>query len=162
MLLACSIVLLVMAPTIAQADWARGLRTAPPSGTTVPTSVSTNAFYEYFFHIAAAASASSSWLQIPFNVNVDICLDNDVADPATGTSTLAVQILHIPYLTGGSPANTNYATPLLGVTLNGVASTSGTTNDCIYDVKGPMWIQVAITATDADQAGLVSVAHRDY
>ena len=161
------IIMVLALPATTAADWAHNLVTDPALESPVPPVPSSiDNGREYFFFIndstADATQASSSWIFLPAYLNVDICLDNDVALEATGTSTLEVAVLFRPFGAGGVPANTNLALKLLGVTLDGVPSTSGTTNDCIYDIKGPGWLQIDITTSDADQDGLVSVVQRSY
>ena len=155
------VALVLISSPPASADWAKNLITAPPAGTTVPASIKMNS--DYFYFIAATTSDDSSWIWLPGSMNVDICLDNDVASAAIGTSTLTADVLVVPHNNGKSkPTDLTGAFKLLGITLDGTPSAGGVTNDCFYDLKGPLWLLIGNIVVDANQDGLLSISHRKF
>ncbi len=118
---------------------------------------------DHFFWIGLGTTTASTWIQLRKKDNVDICLDADVAAEGANSSTLTVEILFVPHNNLNTiPADLKRAVKLLGVTLNGTPSTSGTTNDCIYDVKGWGWLIIENIVQDANQDGLVTISHRRF
>ncbi len=118
---------------------------------------------DHFFWIGMGTTTASTWILLPEKSNVDICLDADIAAEGANSSTLTVEILFVPHFSLNTiPTDTKRAVKLLGVTLNGTPSTTGTTNDCIYDLKGGGWLIVDNIVGDADQDGLVTISHRRF
>ncbi len=99
------------------------------------------------------ATQPASWLWLVGGDVYEICLDpNSGAEAQTGNDT------EVKILVGnadGTPSLVN-SRIILGITLNGIASTGGVSNDCIYEfepgVKGAYILadpQVAPLANDA-------------
>ena len=141
----------------ASADWQRVL---DGTGSTVSPLAVYNRQTAVYFHIANPSTTDSSWLDIRDGYLADICLDDDVDTQAHGSNSTAVEILHSPETSFQATPTLVLSMVLLGVSLNGVAATTGTTNDCIYDVAGPRWILVNPTVTPAVGDALVSVITR--
>ncbi len=103
------------------------------------------------------SDVTSAWLFIRGGFRVDICLNAHAT--STGSNGVAVDILHLLHTTDTTP-NINDATVLVGVSLDGVPSTTGLTNDCIFDVDGPRLIAVDVTdAPDASFSYVSVIAH---
>ncbi len=118
---------------------------------------------DHFFWIEKNTTTASTWILLLEKHNVDICLDADIAGEGANSSTLTVEIMFVPHHNLNTiPTDLTGAVKLLGVTLNGTPSTSGTTNDCIYDVKGGGWLIVTNIVKDDDQDGLVTISHRRF
>lgn len=152
--------ILCLSPQLASADWAENLTTNPSLETpipVVPTSVRTNR--EYFFWIQPLSTLSSSWIFLSNSVNVDVCFIPNV-NTLSATSSWQLNVLSVPHSYGMGPLRPNGAdslsAPLLGKVLTGAADA-----DCIYDIKGPMYIAIDILVTGTTP-GLISVAHRGY
>ena len=147
------------------ADWAENLTTLPPAGTKVPTTLSTRSGTYTFFFIPATSTTDSSWITIPTGYAADVCLDSDTTSAVAGNGTLAVQILYIPYTTDGRPSAQSDDLAqglLLGATLDGLGTVSGTPSDCIRSIPGPMYFKINVSAASAaGDTGLVSVTLRN-
>lgn len=149
--------------TPAYADWARNLLTDPAlEATTPPVPVNVaRRTVDYFFFIPKTAGTppDSSYIFLPYGVNIDVSLDNDVDLEATSTSTVTAQFMCIQHGNANTvPTDLLLATPLLDVTLDGKTAATRT----IHDVKGPMWCKVANLVGDATQDALVSISHRTF
>lgn len=145
--------LLVIVSVPASADWQRqisGTAADLTGGDLVVNKRFRNAYYRF------TTNTNSSPLYIPNGVRVRITLNDNTGSPTRGTNTTACQILYLNHV-DGTAWSLNDASPLLGVTLDGVASTGGVTNDTIWDVEGPMWIVVDPTALPASNAAYVAV-----
>lgn len=152
-------------PSFAEVEWSTSTMTEPTAGHTASLSVRPGK--EYFFFVKNGVDTYSGWIFLPASVNVDICYDNDTSeeDPSAATASGVISVLHVPHSNlnvSPSGEDDGRSQALLGISLDGVASTSGTTNDCIYDVKGPIWIAIRIDTSDSDDDGLVSMAPRQF
>ena len=101
-------------------------------------------------------NVNSNPLYIKAGYRVRITLNDDTGQPVRGSNAATCQILYLNH-TDGTTWSINDASPLLGMTLDGVASTGGVTNDTIWDVEGPIWIVVDPTALPAAREAYVSV-----
>jgi len=158
-------VLISLVSFTANADWAEELVTLPDAGTAVPTTFSTREDIDTFFFIPAESTTDSSWITIPYGYSATVCYDSDTTSQIPGAGTGEVQVMYIPYLAGGRPADQDDDPAqgvLLGATLDGVGAVSGTPNDCIRTIPGAMYIKINISAaTAAGDTSLVSVQLRE-
>ncbi len=139
------------------ADWELEL---DGSGSTVAVLQINSSQRAVHYFIAAAGVADSSWLFISDGYSVDICTDDDVTTETTGVNNFSVNILVSPETLPSATPSKNLSRVLLGMSLTGVASTSGTTNDCDYQVWGPQWLLVDFTGGVTNNGSLVSVIAR--
>lgn len=147
-------------PNLALADWATDLVTDPlvevpvPA---VPTSIRSNR--EYFYYIPATSTLDSSWIFLSSGMNVDVCFNPNVgAHSSTSTWTMSISTVphSFPNSTNRPTGADNLSSPLLGKVLTG-----GSGNDCIFDIKGPMYLSIDVLTTGATP-GLVSLTYRGY
>jgi hypothetical protein len=132
LLVALSLFLSVFASGTAAADWKYTIDNTGADIRFMEISNRVRAAYFYF-----TTDTSSSWLTIADGVRVRFTL-NDDADSAThGANACTLKLMYLHHVTDTTPS-LNDAAPLLGVTLDGVAATTGLTNDAIWDVEGPM------------------------
>jgi len=167
------IVILLAFPALA--DWEPNLLTEPPAGQTWYRHLSTRESVEDFFFIPAESTTDSTWKLVPVGYVADICLDSDIASVTPGAGTLEVQVYYIPenephccrIVIGGTPQppedNVDHEAQLiwLSVTLDGVGTDGGTTNDCIRNFPSGWFFKIHIvTASQAGVEGLVSAVTR--
>jgi hypothetical protein len=146
---------------VAVADWAENLTTLPPAGTEVPDLITMRNGGEYYYFIPATDTTDSSWLQLPNGTVVDIYYDSDTTSTTPGAGTGEIQIYYIPGETTSCPttnADSNAQLWMLGATLDGAGAASGTPNDSIRNITGPMCLKVNVSAaTAAGDTSLVSL-----
>ncbi len=160
--------------SLAVADWEPDLLTEPPAGQTWYLGLSTRELVDDFFFIPAESTTDSTWKMVPDGFTADICLDSDIASTTPGAGTLEVQIYYMPnkimycclLVIGGFPTppedNVDHAFQLVwGVTLDGLGTDGGTTNDCIRNFPSGYLFKIHIsTASQAGVEGLVSAVTR--
>ena len=151
-------------PVVSYADWAVDLLTDPLAESPVPTVPGKMPRYgTVYWYYLQNTTTDSSWFFLTANDNVDICLVNDIdaADQSLGALILHVLYVAHPNL-GVAPTDLKAANLLLGITLTGKVPVAGSTTDCYYDVKGPMWIYIDVNLKDADDDGLLSIVRRQF
>ena len=158
--LATMITMLASLPV--SADWARNLTTDPSLESpvpVVPTSVS-NGSTEYYFWIDDTSISDSRWMFLPKGVHIDFCFDSDVDSPTPGAGTTTVEMMFIPGATYGKPSGVtdhDAQAPLLGAILDGVPSESGTPNDCLRNITGPLYFKTNVLTAGTGADALVTI-----
>jgi hypothetical protein len=147
-----ALLLVLSLAQVATADWAENLTTLPPAGTNVPESTTMRNGGEYYFFIPATSTTDSSWITIPNGTTVDVYYDSDTTATAPGAGSGEVQIYYIPGLTLDRPptnADNNAQLIMLGATLDGLGAPSGTPNDSVRTLTGPMHFKINVSAATA-------------
>jgi hypothetical protein len=143
------------------AEWARNLKTAPAAGATAPRIVAGNGAHSYYVFIdnTDGTGDDTSYLSVPKGTRVSFWFDENTGQKAHDlTNVVAVDVLVVP----GAGACPTIATDLdsfnlLGVSLDGVATTGSTTNDAIYDFEGPGCVKIDITAAPGANDALLTM-----
>lgn len=138
----------------AAADWKYTIDNSGPDISYME--ISNRVRHAYFFF---TADTSSSWIYIHDGYRVRFTLNDDADATTHGSNACTLKIMYLHHITGTTP-NLNDAAPLLSVTLNGVASTSGTTSDALWDVEGPMWVLADPQGVPASACYVSAIAMR--